>query len=198
MALEMELKYLNADFDDMRERMKEAGGRSSGPYYESNLVFDDAKRSLKKQGTLLRLREKQGKSVLTVKKKPENPNSSRLKVFEEIESGVDDFDALKDALEAIGFTVAFGYEKVREKWAFMDCTVCLDHLPFGDFVEIEGTEETVSACAVALAIDGNSTTKKTYYALNLESQERNSQTVDESFLFSGEERERLFRELMKE
>ena len=188
MTLECELKYLDVDLDDLSRRLEKAGGETSGRYFESNLVFDYSDRSLKEAGVLLRLRQKQGKAVLTVKKPPETDVPSALKVFEEIESVVDDFETVKRALEAVGFSVFFAYEKVREKWHFMDCVICLDHLPFGDYVEIEGIEETVPKCAVALGLDSNPTSKLTYHALNIEYRSMQGLEFDESFVFSDEER----------
>ncbi|QGY41360.1 CYTH domain-containing protein [Pseudodesulfovibrio cashew] len=198
MSLECELKYLDANLEALSMRLREAGGDSTGPYLESNLVFDDSERSLKKAGTLLRLREKRGRAVLTVKKLPDEPHPSALKVFEEIETGVDDFDAMRLSLETVGFSVAFGYEKVREKWLFMGCAVCLDRLPFGDFVEIEGSEESVPACAAALGLDDNRTTKSTYHALNIEHRAVNGLEPDENFLFSGAKREEILRQMGKD
>ena len=58
MALEMELKYLDADLDALALRLKDEGGTTSGPYFESNMVFDDPERSLKQTETLPRLRER--------------------------------------------------------------------------------------------------------------------------------------------
>jgi len=188
MALEMELKYLGANLTELAKRMKSASGETTGPYLETNLVFDYPDRSLKAEGTLLRLREKQGKAVLTMKKLPEKPIPSFLKVFEETESVVGDFHAIKTILEGVGFSVAFGYEKVREKWRFMDCAVCLDRLPFGDFVEIEGAEDAVPNCAKALGLDSNQTTKMTYHALNIEHREKNGLKSNENFLFSDDDR----------
>ncbi len=198
MTLECELKYLDADLAELSNRLKAAGGECLGRYFESNIVFDLPDRSLKAAGVLLRLREKQGKAVLTVKRPPEKPIPSALKVFEEIESGVDDFDAVKGALEVLGFVVAFSYEKVREKWRFMECAVCLDHLPFGDYAEIEGTEATVPVCAVKLGLDSNATTKKTYHALNIEYRSEKGLPSEESFVFSEDEKHRIQNDLEKE
>lgn len=188
MALECELKYLNVDLGSLSAQLNKVGATGSGRYFESNIVFDYPDRSLKEAGVLLRLREKAGKAVLTVKKPPETEVPSTLKVFEEIESVVDDFETVKRALEAVGFHVAFAYEKTREKWEFMDCVICLDHLPFGDYVEIEGTEETVAQCAAALGIDGNPTSKMTYHALNIEYRSARGLAYDESFVFSEQEK----------
>lgn len=198
MALECELKYLDVDVDALRSTLLDLGATVDGPYFESNTVFDYEDRSLKKAGTLLRLRQKKGTAVLTVKKPPETEVPSSLKVFEEIESVVDDYETVQKALEAVGFTVAFAYEKVREKWRHQDCIVCIDRLPFGVFVEIEGTEETVPACAESLGIAGNATTKATYHALNIEHREKNGMDFDESFIFDAVRREAIFEEIGKE
>ncbi|MDC0335809.1 class IV adenylate cyclase [Pseudodesulfovibrio sp.] len=198
MALECELKYLDADLEKLSRRLKEAGGQCLGRYFESNLVFDYEDRSLKKVGILLRLREKEGKAVLTVKRPPDKKGPESLKVFEEIESVVDDFHTVKSALETVGFSIAFSYEKVREKWLFEDCVICLDLMPFGDFVEIEGTEKMITRCAKKLNLDNNPTSKLTYHALNIEHRRSEGLDDDESFVFPDDKKAMLINELGKE
>lgn len=198
MTLECELKYLDVDLDKLSERLSMAGDTCQGRYFETNMVFDDADRSLKSAAILLRLRSKQGQSVLTVKHPPAIQKPSALKVYEEIETRVDDGDAMKKALEALGYRVAFSYEKVREKWAYMNCIVCLDRLPFGDFVELEGESQHVFACAKALGIHENETSKATYHALNLEYREKAGLPLDENFVFEHAARAAIVREFGKE
>lgn len=198
MTLECELKYIDVNTGHLSRRLDKVGGECLGRYFESNLVFDYPDRSLTKQGILLRLREKQGKAVLTVKKPPRVAESSMLKVFEEIETGVGDFETMRTALQAVGFVEAFCYEKVREKWLFMGCAVCLDTLPFGEFAEIEGTDETVPACAEALGLDADKTTKSTYHQLNIEHRQANDLVPDESFCFDEGTRAEIKRQLGKD
>lgn len=198
MALECELKYYDVDLVDAATRLSEAGGKSDGPYFESNWVLDYEDRSLKAAGILLRLREKNGKSVLTVKKPPELEIPSTLKVFEEIESEVDDLSMVRKALETVGFRVAFRYEKVRAKWKFMNCVVCLDRLPYGDFIEIEGTEETVPVCAEAIGLDANKTTRSTYHTMNLEFRSETGLEPDENFIFPDDQRRAIAKEIGKD
>lgn len=198
MALECELKFLRVDLDAVSHRLQEAGGTRLGRYFESNLVFDYPDRSLKEKSILLRLRDKQGKAILTVKRPPEEDVSSALKVFDEIETRVGDFQTMKSALEAIGFKVFFSYEKIREKWQFMDCVICLDLMPFGHFVEIEGTEESVPVCAKAIGLQSHETTTETYHALNLADRQSKGLDPDESFVFEETVRTRLLAELDKE
>ncbi|MBG0789251.1 MAG: class IV adenylate cyclase [Desulfovibrionaceae bacterium] len=198
MALESELKFLDADLAATSRRLRESGGESLGRYFESNAVFDYPDRSLKEKGILLRLRERQGGAVLTVKRPPRDAAPSALKVFEEIETGVDDCAAMRRSLLAVGFIEAFGYEKVREKWRFMDCVVCLDMLPFGDFVEIEGTGAAVPACAAALGLEDRQTSTATYHALNLEQRRAEGLAPDENFRFDPSARGELLRAIGKD
>lgn len=198
MALECELKYLSVDLDAIRCRLEEIGGTCSGRYFESNLVFDYPDRSLKAQSILLRLREKQGQAIMTVKRPPKEDVPSILKVSDEIETSVGDLNIMKTALEALGFKVFFSYEKVREKWHFMDCTLCLDQMPFGCFVEIEGTESSVPACAQAIGLDSHETTTETYHALNVSDRRNRGLAPDENFVFEEPFRTRLLAELDKE
>lgn len=197
MALEYELKFLDGDLEALADRLRGAGAGGSGRYFEANTVFDRPDRSLKAEGVLLRLREKRGEAVLTVKRPPETPMPSALKVFEEIETPVGDAEAMAAILEAVGFVRAFRYEKVREKWRFMDCEVCLDRLPFGDFVEIEGAEPDVMACAQALELDPNLTTKSTYHGLNLRYRLEKGLEPDENFVFAPSLRASLLAQLEK-
>jgi adenylate cyclase class 2 len=197
MALECELKYLEADLDDLAERLGVAGATTSGRYFEANTVFDRLDRSLKRDGILLRLREKRGESVLTVKRPPERSEPSALKIFEEIETGVDDGKAMAEALETLGFAPAFRYEKIREKWRYMHCVICLDRLPFGDFVEIEGDETQVLACAAELGLNAACTTKATYHGLNIEYRIEKGLEPDENFVFEPAKRADLLDELEK-
>ncbi|MUM78335.1 CYTH domain-containing protein [Pseudodesulfovibrio sp. F-1] len=199
MPLERELKYADVDLVALRRALSAGGGDSGGGrYFESNLVFDGPGRPLRSSGVLLRLRLRQGQAVLTVKRPPAVAEASALKVFEELETTVGDFSVMRQALEAVGFEAAFAYEKVREKWLFAGCTVCLDHLPFGDFVEIEGDEMSVPRCAEALGLDPATATRATYHALNLERQGDDGGESDENFVFSSEERAKLLAEIDRE
>lgn len=196
MGLERELKYCDVDLDALRRALAAAGGDPcGGRYFESNLVFDRTGRPLRAAGMLLRLRLRQGQAVLTVKRPPGDAAPSALKVCEEIETTVGDFAAMRDALEALGFAVVFAYEKVREKWKIMGCTVCLDHLPYGDYVEIEGDEASVPRCAARLGLDPAASTTATYHALNMEQRAARGLAPDENFVFADLERAALLAEI---
>lgn len=194
MALEKELKYREADHGAVRDRLQAEGALRIGRWFESNIVFDTPGRDLKAAGKLLRLRRKGDSAVLTVKVPPGKGESDVVKVFEEHETPVGDFEAMRDCLEALGYRVAFAYEKVREKWRLGGCAVCLDTLPFGNFAEVEGDEEGIEACAKRIGLDVCEACLLTYHALNLEMIEQKGLPLQESFVFDEDERARLLEE----
>lgn len=195
MALEIELKYRDVDHDVIREQLASCGAVRVGVWFESNAVFDDADRGLKAAGTLLRLRRKGDVSVLTVKIPPEQPVPEGVKVFEERECRVADFEAMSGCLSALGYRIVFAYEKVREKWQLDGCAICLDRLPFGMYVEIEGHEDDIRNCAQRLGLPQENACTQTYYSLNMCHRTEKGLPEDESFVFEEAERVRLLKEM---
>jgi adenylate cyclase, class 2 len=186
MPLEIEVKYLDVDHAALRLRLADRGAQLMGRWFESNLVFDDARRSLKASGTLLRLREKPGRCVLTLKRATDAAVALNAKVYEETETDVSDPANTREILAGLGYTSALRYEKVREKWSLLGCEVCLDTLPFGLFVEIEGSGEGITACSEALGLSGHKASTATYHELNRRHLEAHGAEPDESFVFTPE------------
>lgn len=183
MGLEYELKFIGPDLDALRARLAAAGAhRKSEAYFERNLVFDLPGRTLKAAGTLLRLRLKGGEDAVLCVKRPVK-SSGLLKAYEEHQTTVGSFEATRELLEGLGYRVALTYEKVREKWVLGEVEACLDTLPFGDFVELEGAEEDVLAAAEKLGLSGLTTSRATYHDLNREHRSQNGLPADESFVF---------------
>ena len=68
--------------------------------------------------------------------------ASELKLREEIEITIDNPDAARELLGALGFIEVLRFGKRRESWQFNDCQIELDQLPhLGCYVEIEGPNE---------------------------------------------------------
>lgn len=192
MALEIERKYRFSDFGMLRTRLKEARCEYMGREFEENTVWDDASHNLQEQGILLRFRSVGGSHVLCLKKPPKERNiEDTHKVLEEVETEVADPEAMDAIFRHLGYEVAFRYEKLRESWRMEEVTVCLDHLPFGRFVELEGDEESIPRAEAILGLQGCPSTILNYHQLHKAFRRERGLQDEDSFLFSPRERQRL-------
>ena len=190
MPLEIELKYPDADLDAVRDRLHALGADFQARRFETNTVFDDAAKSLKARGILVRLRS-DGREILTLKRPPEGPVPEGVKVWDEEETTLDNPAAVAATLATLGYGPAFVYEKLREEWTFGGCHICLDHLPFADVVEVEGEPGAIEAAARGLGLDSASASTADYHQLNREYRERSGLPPEEGFAFAPDEARRL-------
>lgn len=163
--LEVEVKFLVADLDAVRARLAAVGATSVAPrVYERNVRFDTAGNDLLSRMQLLRLRQ-DTRTRLTFKGPAAEDSASEAKVREEIELEVADFDRMTAILQRLGFRPLQIYEKYRETFRLNDTEVVLDEMPFGAFVELEGTEEGIKAAAATLGLDWSRRLLTNYLAL---------------------------------
>lgn len=191
MPRETEIKFVNADHDSLRARIQALGGKGQAKRFERNLVLDTPDRRLRDASILLRLRQ-DGRALLTLKKPPDGAVQSggeeprgkvRMKVWEELETEVADFEAMLAVLRGLGYVTAFAYEKYREVWRLDQVIICLDTLPFGDYVELEGEREHILALVEKLDMDLDDSTPATYHELNRDFRRANGLEPNESFVF---------------
>lgn len=199
MAFEIELKFTGADFASLRQVLQQHGAVCKGHHVERNLVFDTPDRSFKRQEMLLRLRTRIRKdssvAVLTLKKPPQHETPTDVKVYDERETVVHDFEGMRDILEGLGYEAAFRYEKVREEWTLGGVEICLDTMPFGDVVEIEGEREAILACAAQLGLSMACSSTATYHELNRDWRKQQGLAPDDNFCFSASRLQALFKAL---
>jgi adenylate cyclase class 2 len=143
--LEIEVKFYLSDMDAIRDRILELGAVSMGRIFETNLRFDDADNRLIEKKSLLRLRQNT-KTILTFKSEPPFKND-QFKILKELEVEVSDFATMKHILESLGFREEQVYEKWRETFRLNTANLCLDTMPYGDFLEIEGQMEDIKKLA---------------------------------------------------
>jgi adenylate cyclase class 2 len=148
--VEVEVKFRLADVDGLRRRITGTGAISRGRVFETNFRFDDGNGSLAENATLLRLRQ-DDRATLTFKaKSPQTDN--QFKIQNEYEVTVSDFGMMGRILEKLGFRRQQIYEKWRETFDLNATHLCLDAMPFGDFLEIEGTQTAIIAAASRLGL----------------------------------------------
>jgi adenylate cyclase class 2 len=163
--LEVEVKFLVTDLAAVRRRLLAEGAVAQRPrLFERNVRYDNAWAGLARQGKLLRLRRDDG-VLLTYKGAPAAPIASEARVREELEVRLSDFETAEAILERLGFEPRQVYEKYRESFRLGEVEVVLDELPFGDFVELEGDEAGLKACAGRLGLPWDRRILENYLAL---------------------------------
>jgi adenylate cyclase class 2 len=148
--LEIEVKFYLSDMDSMRDRILDLGAMSMGRVFETNIRFDDADNRLIRKKSLLRLRRDK-KITLTFKSEPAFKDD-QFKILRELEVEVSDFTTMKHILESLEFREERVYEKWRETFILNRTNLCLDTMPYGDFLEIEGQKEDIKELASQIGL----------------------------------------------
>lgn len=177
MPLECERKYIGVDFVSVRAFLQANHALNEGAHIESNSLWDTAERSLRPQGTLLRLRTQQWfrgsssectaeKHILTLKAAANEQQGCKIR--EESEVLVDDVRTMEAILSGLGYSITARYEKVREVWLLHNTELALDILPFGNFMEVEGTVDDIEHVARLVHIDSAPQSTASYHRLHQE------------------------------
>lgn len=135
---ESEVKFYVQDLPAIEQRLKELAAILVQPRtFEINLRFDTPDLDLSRNLRVLRLR--QDTAARMTFKGPAH-GSEGVRVRQEIEFIVEDFETARALLEALGYEVSMGYEKFRTVYDLGEVHITLDELPYGNFVEIEGPD----------------------------------------------------------
>lgn len=150
MSIEIEKKYRlsKKQREEVLQRLPKIGAKRKREEFEVNTLY--AGETLDVGHSVLRLRRIGNRGILTYKER--FPTRSSIKHQREDETRVDDPDAMELILDALGFTPALVYEKRRETWRLGKIEIVIDELPFGLFMEIEGTEQGIRDVESKLAI----------------------------------------------
>jgi adenylate cyclase, class 2 len=118
-------------------------------HLEDNVLYDDARSSLRAAGRVLRLRRAAGRAILTCKG-PRQERGDGVKSRPETEVEVSDGDAFHAILSALGYLKVFRYQKYRETYRWRDVEIVVDETPIGTYLEIEGPVTAIHEAARAL------------------------------------------------
>ena len=163
--LEIEVKFLTQAPADVRRRLQAAGaGQKQARQHEYNLVLDTPDATLHAHDCLLRLREDDG-ITLTYKGAAQEDAESEAKVREELEVTVSDWDTAVAIFKRLGYAPVQVYEKYRETFMLDDVEVVLDEMPYGNFVELEGSEAAIKEAADILNLSWQERLVTNYLAL---------------------------------
>lgn len=146
MEKEIEAKFLDVDHDTMRKDLQSLSAvlvQDMTPMRRINMDFPDG--SLRNKGGWLRIRD-EGTKVMTAYKQKNSPG---IHGVQEVQTGVDSFDAAVALMKALGLVETSYQETKREIWMLDDSEVVLDIWPWvKPYIEIEGpSEDHVKAVA---------------------------------------------------
>ncbi len=151
MPIETEKKYRldKQRLEDITRRLGELGATFIKEVFEEN--YQHRGGVLDERTATLRLRKIGDFTVLTYKEKIRNDSDFKHKI--EYETVVGDVEAMENIIGRLGYRLSVVYEKRRKYWHYRDVEVVLDELPFGLFMEIEGTIEAIARAEKALGIE---------------------------------------------
>lgn len=149
---ETELKLYVTDLAAVEDRLKALNAELTAPrVYERNVRYDDTGGRLSREHITLRLRQ-DTRARLTYKDGERQIGDFGTTRFE-AEVEVSDFDTMHVILEKLGFTPSLVYEKYRTTYELHDAEITLDEMPYGSFIEIEGTADAIGETMQALQLD---------------------------------------------
>ncbi len=161
--LEIEVKFYVRETEILQRQIAATGAVGRGRVFETNHCFDDDGGRLTKSASLLRLR-RDDRARLTFKTRPQQ-SDPRFKTYREDEVVVSDFETMTRILEGLGYRRRQVYEKWRETYELDGALLCIDTLPYGTFIEIEGDGETIIRLAARLGLDWEQRILTNYLAI---------------------------------
>jgi len=179
MAIEIEKKYRLTDEqrDVVIARLNTLNAESFDAVFEVNTIYRSPR--LEQDRAILRLRRIGDRSILTYKKRLASPSAIKHQLKEETE--IENGDVMENILAKLGLTSSIIYEKRRTVWKYSETEIALDELPFGKFMEIEGTEENIKVVERELRIENLPAEESTYVGLTHKLGVRNGELIEARF-----------------
>ena len=151
MSVETEKKYrIDKGFHEVLiERLEAAGANFKYERFEENYLHRGG--VLDRRNAVLRIRKLEDRAILAYKEKAGFDDGVKRQI--EYETEISDVAAMEAIIEKLGYHLSVVYEKRRKAWDLVGCEVVLDELPFGWFMEIEGSEEAIAAAEKLLDVE---------------------------------------------
>ncbi len=151
MAIEIEKKYRldKKRLVELTAKLGELGADFLYETFEENYLHRGG--LLDARTAFLRLRKTNAVNTLTYKERVVSETDFKHQI--EFETIVSDVDATEHIIERLGYKLSVVYEKHRKAWQLDGVEVVLDELPFGYYMEIEGTMEDITTVEKLLGAD---------------------------------------------
>ena len=151
MAIEYEATFLNINKGEIKETLEKIGAKLVKPEFLQKRVVFNLPKGHEIKGAWLRVRDEKDKITMRLK----IVDGEKIENQKEIGLVINDFNAGKEFLEAIGCQKKSYQETKREIWELDGVEVCIDEWPFLEpFVEVEGkSEKEVKLVSEKLSFD---------------------------------------------
>lgn len=161
---EVEVKLAVGDLATIEQKLGELGAHLKAErVYERNVRYENAARTLTKEGKVVRLR--QDKRARLTWKEPSDERDEAVNIRTELEVTISDFDAMDAILQKLGYAPSWIYEKYRTTYELDGCEITLDEMPYGHFVEIEGERDQLAAVQAKIGLADAKNIPQSYSAL---------------------------------
>ncbi len=170
MADEIELKFEIKDYEKLVGTLKEVSEFKNSAY-EITIMYDENGKLFKKDARLrlrrmIDIKTNEEKTEISYKK-PKTREG--IKIEEEYETSVGNFDEIEQVLKNIGFEKVSSYERIRDTFVKGGMKITIDSFPFGDYLEVEGELEDIKKFAEERGLDMNENITKScddiYYSI---------------------------------
>jgi adenylate cyclase, class 2 len=178
-AIEIEKKYKLTDvqYDAVSASLNEIGAVFDREDFEENILFGGG--ILNEIPAVLRLRKVADKTILTFKQRI--VNNLAVKQQTEHETEIANREAIEQIIESLGYKPRIIYEKYRKTYHFNGAEIVLDELPFGLFMEIEGSITEIELAEIMLEAEDFETEHATYPSLTVQFGTRNGEVFEARF-----------------
>jgi adenylate cyclase class 2 len=179
MTIEIEKKYRieSTCRETIIASLKEASAEFIGREFEENTIYSSDR--LREIGAIIRIRKTDKRAILTFKRRIDNEFDVKQQI--EHETQVSDAAAAEAIVGELGLKPALVYEKYRDTWKFRSVEIVLDKLPFGDYMEIEGSVTAIKEAEIVLGLEELETEHETYPKLTARLGEKNGQLTEARF-----------------
>jgi adenylate cyclase class 2 len=177
MAQEVEIKFQVDDPRALNRKLRKDGFHlKTRRTHELNTLYDLPGNVLRNRKELLRIRKYGSEWKLTHKSGSKRERHSSR---EELETKVEDGNAMHGILTALGYSPSFRYEKFRAEWSDGKGDVVVDETPIGNFCEIEGKSRWIDATAKKLGVRHEDYITKNYATLFAEWKQQTKSKAEE-------------------
>ena len=179
MAIEIEKKFTlsNDQREEILANLEEIGATFTGEDFEENIIYRGG--ILSEKSAVLRIRKIGEQTILTYKEPVDNSLAHKQRT--EYETKVENAEEIKNIVESLGFAKSLVYEKRRKKWNFRNVEIVLDELPFGIYMEIEGSITAIAEAEMFLGAEDFQEEFETYPHLTERFGVRKESTIEARF-----------------